>query len=154
MHLKIVLTIPLPQFERGLSRLLFSYYLHGILFPTYSNIANDLLKDFHFFFLFTKNRFSQNSKVQLLTLFQLSHYRGSKEYSLNYHLHTVCMVYYFLYISKWPLIFYKIFKTKKIFILKDKFINTISRKYMLLQSSRQCAGLVEIKLRFKHQVRH
>ena len=38
----------------------------------------------------------------ILKLFQLSHYHGWKEDLLDYHLHIVRLMYYFLYVPKWP----------------------------------------------------
>ena len=86
----------------------FAYSLYGVLFLMYSKLAIDLLQNFHIFL--AKNRFFLNSKSQVLKLLQLFDHRGLKENSL--HLHIISMMYYFLYVAKWPLIFQRSFKQK------------------------------------------
>ena len=71
-------------------------------------MATDLFENFQILFL--KNyHFFQNSKSQLLKLFLLSDYQGSKEDPMIYYFHIVCIMSYFLYVPKKPLIFWSIF---------------------------------------------
>ena len=92
---KIISAIPLPRLERGPSGLPFAYSLYGLLFLICSQKATDLLENFYIFS--TKNWFF---------------FFFWKEGPLDYHLHIVCMVYYFLYVPKRPLIFYRISNQK------------------------------------------
>ena len=56
-------------------------------YPICFKMATDFLENFRIFL--AKNRFCQNLKSQISKLFQLCHYHGSKEYSLDYHLHIL-----------------------------------------------------------------
>ena len=45
----IIPTVPLPQFEKDPSELLFAYSLYGVLFHIRSKMATDLLENFMYF---------------------------------------------------------------------------------------------------------
>ena len=101
--IEIILAGPLPRLKRGYSGLSFSCNLREVVFLMCSH-GTDLLENFYTFL--AKNKFFSKFKISTLKIISaVAHYHNWKEDPLDYHLHIISRVYYFLYVPKWPLIF-------------------------------------------------